>query len=142
MGSAGPAQLATLRRHRFVIMANGYASAVPAPSSEVHGILWRITPRDLAALDAYENVAGGLYSREMLPVISNGRSMAAFVYLGAEKREGLLCGSLTMGDPSAAGLKAEGFNLRNHLIGFNNLRFFTRCFDFRMRRLLRRASSQ
>ena len=77
-----------LRRHRFVIMANGYASVVPAPSSEVHGILWRITPRDLAALDAYEDVAGGLYRRVMLPVIADGRSLQALVYLGAEKREG------------------------------------------------------
>ena len=33
---------ATLRRHRFIIMANGYASVVPASSSEVHGILWRL----------------------------------------------------------------------------------------------------
>ncbi len=80
--------LATLPQHRFVIMANGYASVVPNPSREVHGILWRINPRDLAALDAYEDVAGGLYSREMLPVISNGRPMVALVYVGAERREG------------------------------------------------------
>lgn len=80
--------VARLRQHRFFIMANGYASVVPAPSSEVHGILWRLTPRDLVALDAYEDVAGGLYRREMLPVISDGQSMAALVYFGAEKREG------------------------------------------------------
>lgn len=79
---------AILRRHRFVIMANGYASVVAAPSQDVHGVIWRITPRDLAALDAYENVAGGLYRRAMLPVVQNGRSVSALVYLGAELREG------------------------------------------------------
>jgi gamma-glutamylcyclotransferase (GGCT)/AIG2-like uncharacterized protein YtfP len=79
---------AILRRHRFVIMSNGYASVVPASFSEVHGILWRITPRDLAALDAYENVAGGLYRRVMRPVVAGGRSLQALVYFGAEKREG------------------------------------------------------
>lgn len=79
---------AILRRHRFVIMANGYASVVAAPSQEVHGVVWRITPRDLAALDAYENVAAGLYRRAMLPVIHHGRSISALVYLGAEAREG------------------------------------------------------
>jgi gamma-glutamylcyclotransferase (GGCT)/AIG2-like uncharacterized protein YtfP len=79
---------ATLRGYRFVIMTNGYASVVPDPSGVVHGILWRIRPRDLAALDAYEEVAEGLYSRDLLPVLSNGQTMMALVYLGMEKSEG------------------------------------------------------
>jgi gamma-glutamylcyclotransferase (GGCT)/AIG2-like uncharacterized protein YtfP len=79
---------ALLRKHRFVIMANGYASVVLSPACDVHGVLWRITPRDLAALDAYENVAGGLYRRVMQAVIHDGRSVPALVYIGAEKREG------------------------------------------------------
>ena len=79
---------AVLRRHRFLIMASGYASVVPSPAGEVHGVLWRISPRDLTALDAYENIAGGLYSRSLLPVIHNSRSMTALVYIGAETREG------------------------------------------------------
>jgi gamma-glutamylcyclotransferase (GGCT)/AIG2-like uncharacterized protein YtfP len=79
---------AVLRRHRFLIMATGYASVAPSPAGEVHGVLWRITPRDLAALDAYENIVGGLYSRSLLPVIHNSRSMTALVYIGAETREG------------------------------------------------------
>lgn len=80
--------IAVLRRHRFIIMANGYASIATQPSGNVYGVLWRISPRDLAALDAYENVLGGLYRREMMPIIHGSRSMAAIVYIGAEKREG------------------------------------------------------
>ena len=79
---------ATLREHRFVIMANGYASVVPSPGDDVHGVLWRVTPRDLAALDAYENIAGGLYRRVMLSVIHNSATVAAITYLGCVKREG------------------------------------------------------
>jgi gamma-glutamylcyclotransferase (GGCT)/AIG2-like uncharacterized protein YtfP len=79
---------AALRKHRFVIMANGYASVVPAPSSEVHGVLWRISPRDLAALDAYENIAGGLYRRVLTPVTFSSTTVTAMTYLGCEKREG------------------------------------------------------
>ena len=30
----------------------------------VHGVLWRLTPRDRARLDAWENIAGGLYRAE------------------------------------------------------------------------------
>ena len=78
----------SLRKHRFVIMANGYASVVPAPSSEVHGVLWRITPRDLAALDAYENIAGGLYRRVLHAGDLQFYDRYGLIYLGCEKREG------------------------------------------------------
>jgi gamma-glutamylcyclotransferase (GGCT)/AIG2-like uncharacterized protein YtfP len=79
---------AILRDHRLVIMASGYASVVPALGQDVHGVVWKIGPRDLAALDAYEDVAGGLYRRAMLPVVQNGATVKALVYLGNDKREG------------------------------------------------------
>lgn len=80
--------LAILQGYRFAIMANGYASVVPAAGQDVHGLLWRIGPQDLAALDDYEDVAGGLYRQAMLSVLQDGRSMDALVYLGCETREG------------------------------------------------------
>jgi gamma-glutamylcyclotransferase (GGCT)/AIG2-like uncharacterized protein YtfP len=80
--------LAILRGYRFVIMANGYASVVPAAGADVHGLLWRIDPQDLAALDDYEDVAGGLYRRATLSVVQDGKSTDALVYLGCETREG------------------------------------------------------
>ena len=86
--TAEDAGRAILRDHRFVIMANGYASVVPAKGEDVHGILWRVGPRDLAALDEYEDVAGGLYRRAMLPLLQNGIAVEALVYLGNETREG------------------------------------------------------
>ena len=86
--TAEEAGLATLRGYRFVIMANGYASVVPAAGHDVHGLLWRIGPQDLAALDDYEDVAGGLYRHATLPVLQDGRSIDALVYLGCEAREG------------------------------------------------------
>jgi gamma-glutamylcyclotransferase (GGCT)/AIG2-like uncharacterized protein YtfP len=86
--TAREAGIAVLRHHRFVIMANGYASVVPLPDEAVYGVLWRIGPRDLAALDAYEDVAGGLYRHAMLPVVQDGTTVKALVYLGNEKRDG------------------------------------------------------
>ena len=79
---------AILRDHRFVIMANGYASVVPSAGEDVHGLLWQIGPRDLAALDEYEDVVGGLYRRAMLPLVRDKRTVKALVYLGSETREG------------------------------------------------------
>jgi hypothetical protein len=59
---------AALADHRFVITADGYASVEPARAQTVHGVLWRITPRDRVMLDAWENVGGGLYRAEVLAV--------------------------------------------------------------------------
>ncbi|HWV54101.1 gamma-glutamylcyclotransferase family protein [Pseudorhodoplanes sp.] len=78
-----------LSGYRFVIMANGYASVVPDAAHEVYGILWTIGPRDLFALDEYEDVAGGLYRKAMLPVGRDGaQTVEALVYLGSETRVG------------------------------------------------------
>jgi hypothetical protein len=60
--------VAALSNHRFVITADGYASVEPARAQSVHGVLWRITPRDRVTLDVWENVAGKLYRAETLPV--------------------------------------------------------------------------
>ena len=81
--------VAELADHRFVITADGYASVEPSRALTVHGVLWRITPRDRVLLDAWENVGGGLYRAETLPVRGAGGRMAALVYfarLGAEGR--------------------------------------------------------
>jgi cation transport regulator ChaC len=77
-----------LDNHRFIITADGYASVQRAPGEQVHGVLWRLTPRDLAALNAYEGLDSGLYTRVMMPVRSDERRVSAMVYLGRSRREG------------------------------------------------------
>ena len=72
--------VAKLADHRFVITADGYASVEPSRALIVHGVLWRITPRDRVLLDAWENVGGGLYRAETLPVRGAGGRTAALVY--------------------------------------------------------------
>jgi AIG2-like family len=73
---------AVLSGHRFIIMRSGYASIVAAPGSCVHGLLWRLTPRDVATLNAYENIDGGLYRAVTLPVAASRGRCAARVYVG------------------------------------------------------------
>jgi hypothetical protein len=73
---------AVLPGHRFVIMRNGYASIVAAPGGCVHGLLWRLTPRAIAALNAYENIDGGLYRVVTLLVAAPRGRRAARVYVG------------------------------------------------------------
>ena len=73
---------AVLRDHRFVVTRDGYASVMPARGDVVHGLLWRISPRDLAALNAYENIEAGLFRRVLRSVQADGRSVKAIVYIG------------------------------------------------------------
>ena len=75
---------ACLPGYRFIIMRCGYASVVPAPGSSVHGLLWRVTPRDVAALNVYENLTGGLYRAVTMAVVSHRRRRAALVYIGCD----------------------------------------------------------
>jgi gamma-glutamylcyclotransferase (GGCT)/AIG2-like uncharacterized protein YtfP len=79
---ARPVGAAVLRDHRFIITKDGYASVVAARGALVHGLLWRVTPRDLAALNAYENLDAGLYRATALPVRTGGRAVRALVYVG------------------------------------------------------------
>ena len=69
----------------FGIGRSGYATMVPCPGGRVHGVLWRIRPQALAALDAYDEVERGLYGRAALTLADARR---AFVYLACDARPG------------------------------------------------------
>lgn len=82
----GPARLA---RHRFVIMANGWASVVRDPTSDVHGVLFDLALSDIPPLDRYEDVGHGLYRKEVQPVVrKDGGPCRALIYFGTEPKLG------------------------------------------------------
>jgi cation transport regulator ChaC len=81
----GPARL---QGWRFIVTLDGFASIVPAPGAVVHGVLWRLSARDLAALNAYESLDSGLYVRRTFPVRVGGRIVAAMAYVGRESKPG------------------------------------------------------
>lgn len=78
----GPASLAGWR---FVINPDGVGSIAPRPGAVLRGVLWRLTLRDLVALNAYEGVATALYLRRMLPVRFGARRAAALVYIARRR---------------------------------------------------------
>lgn len=80
-GSAMALGPAMLRGWRYVIV-EGYGSVVPAAGMHVFGVLWRLTPRDLAALNRFESLDSGLYRRVMLTVEIGGERARALVYRG------------------------------------------------------------
>jgi cation transport regulator ChaC len=86
--SAVPIGVAALAGHRFIITADGYASVERALGQTVHGVLWRIRPRDRVTLDSWENVAGKLYRAETMPVRHADHLHQSLVYIAHPRREG------------------------------------------------------
>ena len=79
---------ATLSGWRFVVNPEGFGSIAPRPGGRVHGVLWRLNARDLAAINAYESVDSGLYLRRQLPVRCGDVQAMALVYIARRQGEG------------------------------------------------------
>jgi hypothetical protein len=85
---ATPLGVASLKDHRFVITADGYASVESVAASTVYGVLWRITSRDRTRLDLWEGTVSGLYSTEAFAVHAAEGRQRALVYLARRNRLG------------------------------------------------------
>lgn len=81
--------VARLPRHRLFITSDGYASVARDARAHVQGVLWELALADVAALDRFEGVDRGLYSKAFAPVIvGKGRSIKAMIYIGAATTPG------------------------------------------------------
>jgi Gamma-glutamyl cyclotransferase, AIG2-like len=72
---------AALEGHRFFVGIDGWGSVARSAGDAVYGVLWRLTPRDVAVLHAYEHLHRGLYDVRYLPVRIGARRHTAMVYL-------------------------------------------------------------
>jgi hypothetical protein len=73
---------------RFVITTECVGSIARHPGAVVRGVLWRLGPGDIAAINAYENLDAGLYVRRVLPVQKEGRNIPALVYIARRRGRG------------------------------------------------------
>jgi cation transport regulator ChaC len=85
---AQPLGPAALPGWRFVISRNGYGSIARARGGVVIGVLWRLSVRDLAAVNAYESVDSGLYLRRHLAVRRDEKHVLALVFVARTGGEG------------------------------------------------------
>jgi hypothetical protein len=79
---------ATLKHWRFIIGVDGHGSIAPQPGAIVRGVLWRVGVRDLAAINAYENLDSGLYLRRIIAVRYGASLLPALVYILRRHGEG------------------------------------------------------
>jgi gamma-glutamylcyclotransferase (GGCT)/AIG2-like uncharacterized protein YtfP len=59
---------AILPDHAFGIAAGHYGTVRATAGGSVHGVLWRLTPADEAALDEFEGIAKGFYRKDTAEV--------------------------------------------------------------------------
>jgi phage replication-related protein YjqB (UPF0714/DUF867 family)/gamma-glutamylcyclotransferase (GGCT)/AIG2-like uncharacterized protein YtfP len=71
---------ATLADHDWLINERGVATIEPLAGSEVHGVLWHVSERDLATLDSAEGVPVR-YRRDRLTVHTDDGPSDAWVYI-------------------------------------------------------------
>ncbi len=63
------------------IGGRGYATVSPSPGHHVWGAIWNVSDSDLASLDRYEGVAGGLYRREFVTVMAENQPVDVLLYI-------------------------------------------------------------
>jgi hypothetical protein len=80
---------ATLAGWRFVVTPDGYGSIARRAGALVRGVLWRLAPRDLAAINAYESLDSGLYLRRVVSVRCGARRVAALTFVARGAGEGV-----------------------------------------------------
>ena len=85
-----PLGIARLMRHRLAAMREGWLTVARDARATVHGVLWEVALADVAALDRYEGVGGGLYVKSLQAVVAAGGARRALVYLGANAGPGQL----------------------------------------------------
>lgn len=84
-----PVGLARLMRHRFIVFEGGYASVAHDPHGVVWGMLWDLALSDVPALDRYESLSTGLYTKISQPVLTEQGPRRALVYVGRNSVPGI-----------------------------------------------------
>lgn len=98
-----PLGRARLARHRFFIMANGFASVARDPRMQVHGVLYDLALSDVPMLDRYEEIGRGVYAKMTQPVLREGAApVRALIYVGCDATVGVARGEYLAGIVAAA----------------------------------------
>lgn len=82
--TAKPIAVSCLNDYKLVFQGKAHgahANVIPAEGDSVPVVVWEITPTDERALDIYEGVAGGYYTKEYMEVEVNGEMKEALIYI-------------------------------------------------------------
>ena len=82
--TAKPIAKSWLHDYRLVFkgrLRDAYATVIPEEGQAVPLVIWEITARDEAALDLYEGVARGYYTKEYMEVEVDGDMKEVLIYI-------------------------------------------------------------
>lgn len=82
--TAKPIGKGLVHDHRLVFQGhpnNAHANIIPEAGQTVPVVVWEIGPRDEAALDRYEGVEAGYYTKEYMDIEVGGETKNALVYI-------------------------------------------------------------
>lgn len=90
--TAKPIAKSWLHDYKLVFQGNPYgahANVIPEEGQEVPVVIWEISAKDEAALDRYEGVAGGYYTKEYMEVEVDGEMLEALIYIMTPRDYGI-----------------------------------------------------
>lgn len=95
---------------------NAHANVVPAEGFDVPVVIWEINEQHEMALDHYEGVRGGYYTKEYLEVEVAGKMQRALIYIMTPHRYGIPSDGYL--DTIAEGYRDFNFDIRtlNHAL--------------------------
>ncbi len=77
-----------LEGYKWIIYSRGYANIVPSENDYVLGEVFRLSERDEEALDIYESVAEGMYSKEEIDIVTSSGLINCMVYVDPVQKPG------------------------------------------------------
>jgi hypothetical protein len=83
-----PVGIGRLMRHRFMIFDEGYATVIRDPQRAVWGMVWDLALADVPALDRYESLSTGLYTKVVQPIVTAQGPRRAILYVGRSAKPG------------------------------------------------------
>lgn len=82
--TAKPVAKSWIHDHKLVFQGRplgAHANVIPAPGYDVPVVIWEITQADERALDRYEGVAGGYYTKEYMTLEVAGEMKEVLIYI-------------------------------------------------------------
>ena len=83
-----PVGVGRLMRHRLFIFDEGYASVIRDPQRTVWGLVWDLALADVAALDRYESLSTGLYTKVVQSILTDKGPRRAMIYVARSAKPG------------------------------------------------------
>ena len=86
---AKPIGVAKYDDYQLMINTRGVATVVPRNDNVCYGVLWAVTEEHMRALDRYEGVKQGFYTKGLAKVYIHGTEFESVIYVASDSKPGV-----------------------------------------------------